>query len=117
MIAREASELESGLRGARADPMYWQLSTKWPVLMTNYFAALEGGADVTSAVTVVCTEAGMYEGNFIRGILKVSNMLEELQGVATYTKNIEMLKTLEGATASLVTGLIVPDSLYLRLRN
>jgi superfamily II RNA helicase len=117
MIAREASELESGLRGARSDPAYWQLSAKWPVLMERYFGLLENGSDVTSAVTAVCTDAGMYEGNFIRGILKIANMLEELQGVATYMKNIEMLRTLEGATARLVTGLIVPDSLYLRLGN
>ena len=115
MIAHETGELETGLRGAKADAAYWQLSSRWPTLIMKYFELLDKGVDITSAVSVVCTEHGIYEGNFVRSVLKLGNMMEELQGVATFMKNIEMLRALEGVQERLIAGVIVPDSLYLRL--
>ena len=114
-VAREATEHETGLRGVAADANYWLLSSKWPVIIDKYLVLLDNGTDVSSAVTVICAEHGIYEGNFVRAVLKLANMLDELQGVATYMKNIEILKALEGAGARLVSGLIVPDSLYLHM--
>ena len=118
-ISTELRDLEAGVRGVAAKPEYWDLSCKWPSIIQRYLDYIEESTEeesaaVTTAVTLICQETGIYEGNFVRSILKLSNMLEELQGVATYMKNIELLKVLEGATRKLVTGLIVPDSLYLR---
>jgi superfamily II RNA helicase len=115
VIATEMRELEEGVRGARANPEFWDLSSVWPTLIAQYLTYLDEGVDVTSAITLICTDNGIYEGNFIRAVLKISNMLEELQGVATYGKNIEMLGCLEGVGRRLVAGLIVPSSLYLTL--
>jgi hypothetical protein len=53
----------------------------------------------------------------MRSILKVANMVEEWTNLATYTKNIEMLRMLEGLREKLVRGLAKPESLYLNLSH
>ena len=63
----------------------------------------------------LCEEYGIYEGNFVRTILKVANLLEEWTSLATYAKKLEVLRTVEGLSARLVRDLVVPESLYLRL--
>jgi superfamily II RNA helicase len=64
---------------------------------------------------VICSEYGLYEGNFIRSVLKVSNMVEEWVSLATFTKSIELLQLLEGLKERLVRGVVRPESLYLNL--
>lgn len=86
---------------------YWSLNTGW---IEPIWKWMEG--EMTAGA--ICEEYEMYAGNFVRGILKVSNILEEWTNLATYTKNIEMLQKLEGLQEKLVRDLVVPESLYLR---
>lgn len=64
---------------------------------------------------IICQDYGVYEGNLMRSILKVANMVEEWNNLATYTQNIAMLKVLDGLREKLVRGIAKPDSLYLKL--
>ena len=63
----------------------------------------------------LCQEYGIYEGNLMRNILKVANMVEEWTNLATYCQDIEMLRILDGLRDKLVRGAAKPDSLYLKL--
>jgi superfamily II RNA helicase len=64
---------------------------------------------------VICSTYGLYEGNFIRSVLKVANMVEEWVSLATFTKSIELLQLLEGLKEKLVRDIVRPESLYLNL--
>lgn len=64
---------------------------------------------------VLCQEYEIYEGNLMRSILKVANMVDEWTNLATYTQNIEMLRMLEGLREKLVRDIAKPESLYLNL--
>ena len=64
---------------------------------------------------IICSTYGLYEGNFIRSVLKVANMVEEWVSLATFTKSIELLQLLEGLKERLVRDIVRPESLYLNL--
>lgn len=63
----------------------------------------------------ICTSYGLYEGNFLRSVLKVANMVDEWISLATFTKTIELLQLLEGIKEQLVREIVRPESLYLQL--
>jgi len=86
---------------------YWNLNSRW---IEPVWRWLNG-----ESCSLLCAEYGFYEGNFIRSILKVANLLEEWTNLALYTKNTAMLSKLEGLSARLVRDIVVPESLYLRL--
>ena len=88
-------------------PGFWEIRTGWIEPLQRWMAGEEAA--------VICATYGLYEGNFIRSVLKVSNMVDEWISLATYTKTIELLTVLEGVRILLVRGLVKPDSLYLRL--
>ena len=85
----------------------WDLHTGWVDALTKWFNEEEAA--------VICSDMGLYEGNFIRSVLKVANMVEEWVNLATFTKNIELLQLLEGLKEKLVRGIVRPESLYLNL--
>jgi len=66
-------------------------------------------------MSILCAQYELYEGNFMKAILKVANIVDEWVTMATYTKNLEILETLREFRTELVRGLVIPDSLYLRL--
>ena len=67
------------------------------------------------SAAILCQDYGIYEGNLMRSILKVANMVEEWTNLATFTQNIEMLQMLEGLREKLVRDVAKPESLYLNL--
>jgi superfamily II RNA helicase len=95
--------------GVRSPDNYWNLNTQWiePVWRWLTEEGVKAGG--------LCEEYEIYEGNFVRIILKVSNLLEEWTNLAIYTKNMEMLRIVEGLSSLLVRDLVVPESLYLRI--
>lgn len=86
----------------------WTLKTTWIEPIYRWV-----NEEVSAAV--LCQEYGIYEGNLMRSILKVANMVEEWVNLATYTQNIEMLRMLEGLREKLVRDIAKPESLYLNL--
>ena len=53
-----------------------------------------------------------YEGEFVKGILKLSSLLEEWKHLASLAEDNEMLDKLKDL--QLIREIAVPDSLYLR---
>jgi len=63
----------------------------------------------------VCTECGMYEGNFLRVIMKMGNLLEEWRTMATIAGDVDTLEKLRDVQIQLLRGVAICDSLYLRI--
>jgi superfamily II RNA helicase len=86
---------------------FWDIKTSWIDPLQRW---MEG-----EDVAVLCKEYGLYEGNFLRSVLKVANMVDEWISLATFTKSIELLQLLEGIKQTLVRDAVRPESLYLTL--
>ena len=91
--------------GAKASD--WNLSTFWMEIMNRW---MDG-----EAISVLCEEYGVYEGNLIRSVLKLQNMLDEWRSMASFCQHTEMIKKLEEAHLLLVRDAVIQDSLYLHL--
>ena len=86
---------------------YWTLCTTWIEPVQRW---LQG-----HSASVICSEHGLFEGNFVRTILRLANMADEWIAVATYSEDIETLEKLQNIRPRLVRDFLVPDSLYLHL--
>jgi superfamily II RNA helicase len=91
----------------KSRPEYWKVHNYWPEIVYRWMEGDEMG--------VLCAEYEVYEGNFMKAILKTANIVDEWVTLATYTKTLEVLEVLREFRTDLVRGLVVPDSLYLRL--
>lgn len=103
----EEFEDEEKKYGVTSPAGYWTLNTKWIEPLLKWM----DGEHPSS----ICQSFELFEGNLIRSIHKALNVLEELQSIATYKKDVELLTKLREAETSLKTGLATTDSLYLRL--
>jgi superfamily II RNA helicase len=98
---------EEDKRRVASPPNYWKLSTIWVEPIWRW---LNG-----ESASVICSEHGLFEGNFVRIVLRVANMVDEWIAVAQIREDIETLETLQGVRQQLVRDFIVPDSLYLHI--
>jgi superfamily II RNA helicase len=57
----------------------------------------------------------MFDGNLVRSMLKVSNLVEELKTLAVMSEDVELLDKLQYLQPKIVRDVAVPDSLYLKL--
>ena len=101
--AMEAHEekAEIGLEG------YWLFGTSWVEPISRW---LQG-----EPASVICAEYEIYEGNFIRILLKTAKMLEEVATLATYCQHTDVLEKIMEIRPILLRDLVVSDSLYLHL--
>ena len=67
------------------------------------------------SVASICSEFGIYEGNLIRSVLKLQNMLEEWRSMAQYCEHVEILHRFRDANNLLLRETVIQDSLYLHL--
>jgi superfamily II RNA helicase len=63
----------------------------------------------------LCQTYGLDAGTFQKAILKTANILEEWITLAHICEDLETLEKLRGTKEKLVRGIVIPDSLYLRL--
>ena len=63
----------------------------------------------------VCEKHGIEHGNFVRAMLKLSNMVDEWVNMATITQEVEMIEKCKDIKNKIVRGFVIPDSLYLRI--
>lgn len=87
---------------------FWCLSTFWVELATDWFSGALSAAELVD-------KYGIYEGNLMRGLLKVAALLQEWTAIATYKGDVGMLERLRGADTQLLRDIAQPESLYLHL--
>jgi superfamily II RNA helicase len=115
--AKEMDGLERGL-GALGCEGYWKLGYMWVEVCGHWLCpdaeVLEIG-ETGGLAGAICQDYGIYEGNFTRGIMKLSNLHEELMALATLDANVALMDKLIPLQGRIVRGLVIPDSLYLRV--
>ena len=86
---------------------YWTLTTTW---IEPIWRWLEG-----ESASQICADYGLFEGNFVRAVLRMANVVDEWTAVATFLEDVELLEKLQGVRQILVRDFLIPDSLYLHL--
>jgi len=89
------------------DSNFWDLSTTWVEPIWRWVNKENASA--------ICMDYGFFEGNFVRAVLRLANLVDEWIAVSTLVEDIDMLKKLEDIRPLLVRDFLVPDSLYLHL--
>jgi superfamily II RNA helicase len=87
--------------------LYTTLNFYWVDTAIRWIRGEEAGS--------ICSDYQIYEGNFIRAMLKLANLADEWTTMATASSDIEQLELLRDIRQKIVRGIVVPDSLYLRI--
>jgi len=104
-MAKEIEEMER--RTGYPVEGYWNTST---VMVEPMWRWMEG-----EHASVICAEYNLFEGNFIRSVLKIANMLDEWLSMATYCQHTEQVEKITEVKSRLIRDVVVSDSLYLRI--
>lgn len=86
---------------------YWKTSTQMIEPMRRW---IEG-----DNASIICQEHGLFEGNFIRSIMKMANMLDEWLAMATYCQHTEQVDKIMTVRQKMIRDIVISDSLYLHL--
>ena len=105
-ITKDILSLESR-KGVCSRESYWTFTTTW---IEPIWRWLNG-----ENASQICADYGLFEGNFVRAVLRVANMADEWTAMATFCEDVELLEKLKDVRTNLVRDIIIPDSLYLHL--
>jgi antiviral helicase SKI2 len=86
---------------------YWKVGTQLIEPMRRW---IEG-----ENASIICQEHGLFEGNFIRSIMKMANMLDEWLAMATYCQHTEQVNKIMEVRQKMIRDIVISDSLYLHL--
>ena len=104
-MAQEYQEIEDKVGYQVYD--YWKISTQLIEPMRRW---IEG-----ENASIICQEHGLFEGNFIRAVMKMSNMLDEVLAMATYCQHTEQISKIMEVREKMIRDIVISDSLYLHL--
>jgi superfamily II RNA helicase len=104
-IAEEYDTLENKIGYPIQD--YWKISTQTIEPMRRW---IEG-----ENASVICQEHGLFEGNFIRAVMKMTNMLDEWLAMATYCQHTGQINKIIEVRKKMIRDIVISDSLYLHL--
>jgi superfamily II RNA helicase len=99
--AREFSDMEI----LKSDPSYWNLTSYWYDAVDAWMK----GDDF------ICEQLGIEQGNFVRAMLKLSNIIDEWVNISTISQDVEMVEKMNDVKNLIVRSFVIPDSLYLRI--
>ena len=61
----------------------------------------------------ISTGFNSFQGNFIKSILRITNLLKNIESIAKIFSNVGLLNKLEGYLEKLIRDIVITDSLYL----
>jgi len=85
----------------------WKMGTTWVAPLWDWMNG--------ESVARICANYQVYEGNLIRSVLKLQNMLDEWRSMASFCEHTDVLDKLKDANQLLVREAVIQDSLYLHL--
>jgi superfamily II RNA helicase len=104
-IIKEFQSIEDKI--GYSDKDYWKVSTQLIEPMKRW---IEG-----ENASLICQENGIFEGNFIRAVMKMTNMLDEVLAMATYCQHTEQIDKIMEVRQKMIRDIVISDSLYLHL--
>ena len=93
--------------GVESPDGYWSLTTLWVQIGTEWIDGVDA-AHLSSKYEI-------YEGNLMKGLLKLNSIVQEWVTIATLRADVDMLNTLKDAQTTILRDIAQPESLYLRL--
>jgi superfamily II RNA helicase len=106
-LSEEFSKKEYEIIQEEFDDKYWKIGFEYVEPMWRWING--------ENASVICQDYGIFEGNFIRIVMKMSNMLEEWLSLATYCQHTEQIDKIINVQKKLIRDIVISDSLYLRL--
>lgn len=103
----EEGESIDRTEGVESPEDFWIISPFWMFVVKEWMEGQEA--------CVLTTKYELYEGNLMRGLLKIANLLDEWIAIATFCGDVQMLDKLRDIPTQLLRGIAQPESLYLRL--
>lgn len=94
--------------GIESPEYFWSLSTLWVQIAYDWIVHKKSAAEIASTY-------GIYEGNLMRGIHKLSAIVNEWISIATFLADVDMLEKMKNVPELILRDIAVPESLYLRL--
>jgi superfamily II RNA helicase len=94
--------------GIESPEYFWSLSTMWVQIAYDWIVHKKSAAEIASTY-------GIYEGNLMRGIHKLSSIVNEWMSIASFTSDVDMLDKMKNVPELILRDIAVPESLYLRL--
>ena len=86
---------------------YWSLATLWTQIGFEWVQGTEAAS--------LSKKYEIYEGNLMRGLLKLFSLVNEWITAATYKADVDMLLRMKDAQQLMLRDIAQPESLYLRL--
>ena len=86
---------------------YWSLTTLWVQIGTEWCEGVDA-AHLSSKYEI-------YEGNLMKGLLKLNSIVQEWVTIATLKADVDMLNTMKDAQTTILRDIAQPESLYLKL--
>ena len=103
-VAKYAGML-SGIERIKSEESYWDTTVYWADPVHDWM----NGDDF------VCEKYGIEQGNFVKAMLKLSNIIEEWNTMAVISQDVDMIEKLKDTKQKIVRSFVIPDSLYLRI--
>ena len=96
-------------RNPLSSDKFWNLSLQWIEPIYRWITERD-----TIHLATIRSDYGLFEGNFVRGLLKLANILDEWLSLATFCEHADQIEKITALRPLIVRGLAMPDSLYLR---
>jgi antiviral helicase SKI2 len=85
---------------------YWETTTQWMAPMARWIRGEHASA--------ICAEFNLFEGNFLRAIMKLVHTLDEVQTIAVYCQHTEYVDLIAAIRPSVLRDVALSESLYVR---
>lgn len=108
-LGRQAKQGEAvdARAGVTSPADFWDIDPFWPTVTKAWLEGADAGW--------LAQTYGLFEGNLMRGLLKVANLVNEWTSMATFKGDVGMLDKLRDIPTLLLRDIAQPESLYLRL--
>jgi len=93
--------------GVESPDGYWSLTTLWVQIGTEWCEGVDA-AHLSSKYEI-------YEGNLMKGLLKLNSIVQEWVTIATLRADVDMLNIMKDAQTTILRDIAQPESLYLKL--
>lgn len=91
---------------------YIDIETDWNIYLSFVNVAYDWASGVSMA-EILGRYYGIYEGTFIRNILRISNIVDNIRNIADMIDDVDLLQRLEGVNSLLIRDQVTTESLYI----
>ncbi len=100
--------------GLRSDDEYWDISYDY-LEITKLWVSMDLQKEDHSKILQELDQIEEYEGSFIKNILKINNIVDNLISLCELTQNLDLLPVLQEIEPMILKGMVNVDSLHVMI--